>query len=187
MRSPCYFCGGAGGGIHWFKASDEAMTHVEETGFLFTVNVAPNGTSTGPLLECPDVFLLGVKAVVLGSLPGVPVNTEGTSHWWVGAISKDDKTFTPESTGRFDWGPGGFSSLYAAKSGTQAKEPFTRRVLFGFGGWREGMALASECGGGFYVLPRELSISPRSCSAQCVSSVCHSLQQPLSLSLSLSL
>jgi sucrose-6-phosphate hydrolase SacC (GH32 family) len=150
----------AGGGIHWFKASDEAMTHVEEMGFLFTVNVAPNGSSVGPLMECPDVFLLDGKAVVLGSLPGVPVNTEGTSHWWVGNISDDDMSFSPESTGRFDWGPGGFSSIYAAKSGTQAKEPFTRRVLFGFGGWREGMALDSECGAsGFYVLPRELSIS----------------------------
>ena len=98
--------------------------------------------------------------VVLGSLPGMPVNTEGTSHWWVGKISDDDMTFSPESTGQFDWGLGGFSSIYAAKSGTQAVEPFTRRVLFGFGGWREGMALESECGGGFYVLPRELSISP---------------------------
>lgn len=150
----------AGGGIHWFKVSDEAMTHIEETGFLFTVNIAPNGSSVGPLLECPDVFLLDGKVVVLGSLPGMPVNTEGTSHWWVGKISDDDMTFSPESTGQFDWGLGGFSSIYAAKSGTQAVEPFTRRVLFGFGGWREGMALESECGGGFYVLPRELSISP---------------------------
>ena len=44
----------AGGGIHWFKAGDETMTSLTETGFLFTVNVAPNGTSIGPLMECPD-------------------------------------------------------------------------------------------------------------------------------------
>ena len=135
-----------GGGVHWFKASDNEMTHIDEASFLFTVNVAPNGTSIGPLMECPDVFQLGDKTVVLGSLPGVPVNTEGTSHWWVGKISDDDLKFTAEATGRFDWGPGGFSSIYAAKSGSQAQEPFTRRVLFGFGGWREGMSLASECG-----------------------------------------
>ena len=134
-------------------------TRLSQASFLFTVNIAPNGTSIGPLMECPDVFQLGEKTVVLGSLPGVPVNTEGTSHWWVGTLSADDLTFTPESTGRFDWGPGGFSSLYAAKSGTSANEPFTRRVLFGFGGWREGLSLARDCGGGFYVLPRELSIS----------------------------
>ena len=30
------------------------MTNLTETGFLFTVNVAPNGTSIGPLMECPD-------------------------------------------------------------------------------------------------------------------------------------
>jgi sucrose-6-phosphate hydrolase SacC (GH32 family) len=156
----------AGGGIHWFKAKDDTMTHIEEVSFLFSVNIAANGTSTGPLMECPDVFQLGGKTVVLGSLPGdarttpaLPVNTEGTSHWWVGSLSDDDLTFTAEATGRFDYGPGGYSSIYAAKSGTSALEPFTRRVLFGFGGWREGMSLAAECGSGFYVLPRELSIS----------------------------
>ena len=147
----------AGGGIHWFKASDETMTSLTETGFLFTVNVAPNGTSIGPLMECPDVFQLGGKTVVLGSLPGVPVNTEGTSHWWVGTLSSDDLKFTAEATGRFDWGLAGFSSLYAAKSGTSAHEPFTRRVLFGFGGWRE--PEMASCGG-WYVLPRELTLSP---------------------------
>ena len=40
----------AGGGIHWFKAN-ENMTHIEEASFLFTVNMANNGTSTGPLME----------------------------------------------------------------------------------------------------------------------------------------
>ena len=48
------------------------------------------------------MFQLGGKTVVLGSLPGVPVNTEGTSHWWVGTLSDDDLTFTAEATGRFD-------------------------------------------------------------------------------------
>ena len=60
-----------GGGVHWFKASDNEMTHIDEASFLFTVNVAPNGTSIGPLMECPDVFQLGDKTVALGSLPGV--------------------------------------------------------------------------------------------------------------------
>jgi sucrose-6-phosphate hydrolase SacC (GH32 family) len=103
---------------------------------------------------------------VLGSIPGdkrttptLPVNTEGTSHWWTGSLSDDDRTFKIEYTGRLDWGTGGYSSIYAAKSGTSAQEPFTRRVLFGFGGWRESMSLAAGCGGGFYVLPRELTIS----------------------------
>ena len=58
------------------------------------------------------MFQLGGKTVVLGSLPGVPVNTEGTSHWWVGTLSDDDLKFTAEATGRFDWGLAGFSSLY---------------------------------------------------------------------------
>ena len=41
------------------------MEHIAEKSFLFLPNV------TGPLMECPDVFELGGKAVVLGSFPGV--------------------------------------------------------------------------------------------------------------------
>ena len=47
--------------------------------------------------------------------------------------------------------------LDAAKTGTNAFAPFTRRVLFGFGGWRE--SSMSSCGSR-YILPRELTISP---------------------------
>jgi sucrose-6-phosphate hydrolase SacC (GH32 family) len=145
--------GNVGGGIHWFKADDDSLTHIVEVGFLFTTNV-----SLGPLLECPDVFELDGKVVVLGSFPGPDsCYACGTSHWWVGSISDDDRTFTPEATGRFDYGLAGYSSLYAAKSGTQALAPFSRRLLFGFGGWhQEDM---SSCNG-WYVLPRELSLSP---------------------------
>ena len=144
--------GNVGGGVHWFRAEDDSMAHIVEKGFLFTTN-----TSLGPLLECPDVFPLGDKVVVLGSFPGTPeCYSCGTSHWWVGSISDDDLTFTPESTGRFDYGQPGFSSLYAAKSGSEAVAPFSRRLLFGFGGWRQGDM--SSCNG-WYVLPRDLSIS----------------------------
>ena len=138
------------GGIHWFKLDDESMAHVTEKSFLFLTD------PTGPLLECPDVFALGDKHVVLGSIPGVTINTEGTSHWWVGSISADDLRFTAEATGRFDHGMAGFSSMYAAKSGAAATAPFTRRLLFGFGGWWEGNMLTC---GNKYVLPRELSLS----------------------------
>ena len=151
----------AGGGIHWFKAEDDTLQKLTEKSFLFTVNVAPNGSSIGPLLECPDVFALSGKTVVLGSLPGVPINTEGTSHWWVGSLSDDDLTFTAESTGRWDHGLPGFSSIYAAKSGTTAlpyEGPFKRRVLFGFGGWRASELMAKDCGG-YYATPREITLS----------------------------
>jgi sucrose-6-phosphate hydrolase SacC (GH32 family) len=139
-----------GGGVHWFRADDDSFAHITEKSFLFTTD------PTGPLMECPDVFALGDKLVVLLSQPGVPVNTEGTSHWWTGTLSKDDLAFTAEATGRWDYGLPGFSSMYAAKSGTSALAPFTRRVLFGFSGWRAGQM--SSCGGK-YVLPREMSLS----------------------------
>lgn len=145
--------GNVGGGVHWFRADNESLTHLVEASFLFTTN-----TSLGPLLECPDVFELGGKAVLLGSFPGPDsCYSCGTSWWWVGSFSADDLTFTPEATGRFDFGMPGFSSIYAAKSGSQAAAPFSRRVLFGFGGWRQGDM--SSCGGR-YVLPRDLSLSP---------------------------
>lgn len=142
-------------GVHWFRADDETMMHATEKSTLFHAT-DPLGRNT---MECPDVFKLGDKYVILGSFPGLaPLkNTEGTNHWWVGTISDDDLHFTAESTGRFDYGQPGFSSMYAAKSGTQASAPFTRRLLFAFAGWRQ--KERSSCGG-FYIIPRDLSLSP---------------------------
>ena len=138
-----------GGGIHWFRADDDRMTHLVEKSYLF------NSSRPDPSFECPDVFELGGKVVVLASEPGA-VNTEGTSHWWVGTLSDDELHFAPETSGRFDYGLPGFSSMYAAKSGTNAFAPFSRRVLFGFSGWRS--EEIATCGKR-YLLPRELSIS----------------------------
>ena len=92
-----------GGGIHWFRADNTGLSHITEASYLF------NSSQGDPSFECPDVFQLDGKAVVLASEPGV-VNTEGTSHWWVGSISSDDLHFTPVTTGRFDYGLPGYSS-----------------------------------------------------------------------------
>merc|ERR1719174_2661884 len=54
-----------GGGVHWFRADDESFRHIVEKSFLFTTD------PSGPLMECPDVFQLGSKTVVLLSRPGV--------------------------------------------------------------------------------------------------------------------
>jgi hypothetical protein len=88
------------------------------------VHVAPNGTSLGTLMEAPDVFQLGEKIVILGCFPGpAECYSCGTSHFWVGTLSADDLTFTAESTGRFDYGLPGFSSMYASKSGEKTQTP----------------------------------------------------------------
>ena len=92
-----------GGGIHWFRADDTGLSHITEASYLF------NSSQGDPSFECPDVFQLGGKAVVLASEPGA-VNTEGTSHWWVGSLSSNDLRFNPVTTGRFDYGLPGYSS-----------------------------------------------------------------------------
>eukprot|EP00662_Eupelagonemidae_sp_cell21_P057378 gene57378-biopygen111561 len=152
---------------------DDSFTHITEKSFLFN---SSKGDPSVPAFECPDVFPLGGKIVVLASIhspwpfvvnsfgfvtvPGAaPLrNTEGTAHWWVGTISGNDLHFTAESTGRLDYGKPGFSSTYAAKSGANAFAPFTRRVLFGFDGWRSD-EMSTGCGHR-YILPRDLSLSP---------------------------
>ena len=113
-------------------------------------------------MEAPDVLQLGDKLVVLGCFPGPKgCYSCGTAHWWVGTtLSADDLTFAPELTGRFDYGLPGFSSMYASKSGSSAiATPFTRRLHFAFGGWREAdLSMTRGCGG-WYALPRELYVS----------------------------
>ena len=133
------------GGIHWFRADNDSMTHLNHTGFLYT-------SRTITEMECPDVFELGGKIVILTSTQGL----NGWTQLWVGEMSQDDLTFKPDYSDRLDHGASGISTIYAAKTGTTAQPPFNRRILLGFGGWTE--SKVTKCGN-VYLLPKELSMS----------------------------
>ena len=58
------------------------------------------------MMECPDLFPLGDRWVLLASL-------YKTNQWWVGSLTGDPPRFTPEQVGVLDYGNG-----YAAKTGS---------------------------------------------------------------------
>jgi hypothetical protein len=51
------------------------------------------------VMECPDLFPLGDKWVLIGSL-------YQTNQWWVGTLAGDPPRFTPERVGIVDYGNG---------------------------------------------------------------------------------
>ena len=133
-------------GVLWFKDySNGSMTNITLTG-----NLLPFNQDNITEFECPDVFELDGKIVIITATQG----TKGWTQFWIGTISDDDLTFIPEYTSKLDFGHPGISSLYGAKTGTNSVAPFTRRVLFGFGGWSQ----AGPCDK-WYLLPKELSLS----------------------------
>jgi len=108
----------------------------------------PNNVSAN-MMECPDLFPLGDKWVLVGSL-------YKTNQWWVGDMKADAggvPRFTPDQVGILDYGNG-----YAAKTGsTMIQNGTTRRVVFGFTGWSE-PTTAPGCGRSL-IMPRDLSVS----------------------------
>merc|ERR1719189_2659711 len=107
------------------------------------------------MMECPDIFPLGDKYMLIGSL-------FATNQWWIGTVSgsSDNPRFTAENVGLMDYGNG-----YAAKAGSETPSTGkSRRVVFSFTGWNEPTAIKS-CGRTI-ILPRDLTlgkdgISPR--------------------------
>ena len=150
-------CGSREAGAQFclFEADDDTLLNFTDRGSLFTTNVTfghtdgnivwqPNNASAN-MMECPDLFPLGDKWVLIGSL-------YTTNQWWVGTLDGDPPRFTPERVGILDYGNG-----YAAKTGSSwAQSASSRRLSFGFTGWKEPTATAG-CGRSL-VLPRELSV-----------------------------
>ena len=136
--------------------SDPNAANFTDRGSLYTTNVTfgqvdgnivwkPQNTSAN-MMECPDLFPLGDKWVLIGSL-------YKTNQWWVGTLAGDPPRFTPERVGILDYGNG-----YAAKTGsTWVQNDHTRRLVFGFTGWNE-PTMPAGCGRAL-VIPRELSVS----------------------------
>eukprot|EP00040_Diaphanoeca_grandis_P025493 m.141267 g.141267 ORF g.141267 m.141267 type:complete len:650 (-) comp30173_c0_seq1:53-2002(-) len=142
-----------------FEASDDNLFNFTDRGSLYTTNITygqvdknivwqPQNTSAN-MMECPDLFPLGDKWVLIGSL-------YKTNQWWVGTLVADVDgvpRFHPEAVGILDYGNG-----YAAKTGSEmVQSGTTRRVVFGFTGWSE-PTTAPGCGRSL-ILPRDLSVS----------------------------
>ena len=97
------------------------------------------------MMECPDLFPLGDKFVLLGSL-------FQTNQWWVGSLADNPPRFTPEAVGILDYG-----NFYAAKTGSSMVQTGdSRRVVFAFTGWSE-PTMPRGCGRNL-VFPRELRL-----------------------------
>jgi len=141
-----------------FEAADDTLMNFTDRGSLYTTNVTygqvngnivwiPQNTSAN-MMECPDLFPLGDKWVLIGSL-------YKTNQWWVGDLIADSEgvpRFHPDQVGILDYGNG-----YAAKTGSTVKQSgSTRRVVFGFTGWSEPTTV-SGCGRSL-IMPRDLSI-----------------------------
>jgi len=151
-------CGNKEAGAQFclFEAKDDTLLNFTDRGSLYTTNVTygsvdqnivwqPANVSAN-MLECPDLFPLGNKHVLIGSL-------YSTNQWWVGTLSGDPPRFTPERVGIMDYGNG-----YAAKTGTTwVQSGAGRRLVFGFTGWKE-PTMPTGCGRAL-VIPRELTVS----------------------------
>ena len=107
-----------------------------------------NASAGGPLnaIECPDLFLLQDKYVIITSL-------FCTNEYRIGSIDSSIY-FQVENKGLVDYG-----NFYAGKTGTNAYgvNGMSRRVLFGFTGWSEPTA-PTACGRS-HVIPRDISLS----------------------------
>jgi len=150
-------CGSKAEGAQFclFEASDDTLLNFTDRGSLYTTNVTygyvdgnivwqPTNVSAN-MMECPDLFPLGDKWVLIGSL-------YKTNQWWVGTLSGNPPRFTPENVGILDYGNG-----YAAKTGsTWVQSGQTRRLVFGFTGWQE-PTMPSGCGRAL-IIPRELHV-----------------------------
>lgn len=133
------------GMLSWWRATNDELTAFEPAGkapggelcdAMFVVNMTDGHQDWNvqwhpdPILEyfleCPDVFKLGDRVVVIGAMFTV-------TQWWVGMLSDDGSVFTPESTGVLDYG-----NFYAPRTATGVEQtPDGRRVLFAFNGWHQ--------------------------------------------------
>ena len=138
-----------------FEAGDDTLANFTDRGSLYTTNVTfgevdknivwqPTNVSAD-MMECPDLFPLGDKHVLIASL-------YKTNQWWVGTLAGDPPRFTPERVGILDYGNG-----YAAKTGSEwVQNGTTRRLVFGFTGWAE-PTMPAGCGRAL-IIPRELTV-----------------------------
>lgn len=108
--------------------------------------------SEGDMWECPDLFPLGDKHVLILS----PMNMAQSKNWYmIGSMDYEAGIFTPESKGRLDWGP----DFYAAQSFPDHRG---RRLVMGWmDRWGSRMSLQDRSWYGAMTLPRELRLTEK--------------------------
>eukprot|EP01084_Bolivina_argentea_P045371 83520_1 len=150
------------GMVLWYKSTKSDMSEWQPLGSLFNVSKTygcidsktiiynSNASKAINAIECPDVFLMEDKYVLITGL-------FCTNEYWVGNIDTTSNTFNPLSDHNhalLDYG-----NFYAAKTGTvyNGVNGETRRILFGFSGWSEPTA-PSACGRS-HVIPRDIRLN----------------------------
>lgn len=139
-----------------FQASDDTLSNFTFVGSMYSTNITygqmnsdivwVNTSVQAIMMECPDIYALGSKYMLIGSL-------YTTNQWWIGTVSGNPPQFTAENVGIMDYGNG-----YAAKTGTTfASGSNDRRVVFGFTGWNEPTA-DSVCGRAL-IIPRDITLA----------------------------
>jgi sucrose-6-phosphate hydrolase SacC (GH32 family) len=152
---------GATGGaqVLFFKATNGSLSKFEAPFPLYKTSRSFVSNNSVGMFECPDVFKLNGKYVVLTSV-------EGDTQWLVGTIAtntaaavaaggvvEQQLSFTPETGGYSDQGV----DYYAAKTGAPAVlKDDSRRLLFAFNGW--GGGVTSKACGRYDIIPRELTV-----------------------------
>ena len=106
---------------------------------------ADHPVASGDMWECPELFPLGGKHVLIFS-------TQGKTHWKVGELDQKEMLFHPEKEGVLDYG-----SYYAAK--TQVDE-HGNRILWGWILEARPLAEYRAAGwAGMMSLPREVTLA----------------------------
>jgi beta-fructofuranosidase len=106
---------------------------------------ASHPVASGDMWECPELFPLGGKHVLIFS-------TQGKTHWKVGELDRNEMRFHPEKEGILDYG-----SYYAAKTQMDAHG---NRILWGWILEARPLAEYRAAGwAGMMSLPRELTLA----------------------------
>jgi sucrose-6-phosphate hydrolase SacC (GH32 family) len=137
----------AGAQVLLLEATNASLTSFSKATQLYGSGRSFVSNNSIHRFECPDVFQLGGKHVVMTSV-------EGGTQWMVGTITDGDTpAFVPETGGYADEG----HDFYAGRTGAPAQLTSTsRRLLFGFNGWIGGVT-GGACGR-YQIIPRELEM-----------------------------
>ncbi len=113
--------------------------------------LAQSDGSKGSMWECPDLFPLGDKYVLIVS----PIGMEGHKNiYMIGEMNYEDGKFTPQYWGDLDYGP----HFYAAQTFSDDQG---RRILFAWMSmWGHPNPTKSDGWAGCMTLPRVLTLSP---------------------------
>lgn len=156
--------GSGTGCLAWFRARSPGLSAFEYVGCLMTNNhttghIDPTTVAwqeddrVAAFVECPDVFPLGDKHVLIASLYNWKAGGYYTNEYWVGSIVNNTR-FVTEQRGLLDFG-----QYYAARTGSQNQSPTERRVLFSATGWHN--PPGTNCKTQVHLIPRDLRLDDK--------------------------